>query len=276
MTVRPLLLHESLSVVVVECWLKENPCITILHGSGAGFSYPLCLPRENTSVAAMATVEAMTQLLTQNAEFFRTMQQQQHQQVQEMLNLLQTMMAESGGGSDRRGEGLKERRFRELGNFSGSEEEWKEFGLKFGAVVKETEPELFKAMKWAETEENDITEDSIQGNWDEEQAVRMTTMLYNRLIHHLKGAALTIHQGVVGENGLEVWRRLARRYDPMTPMRGDADHAQGDAPSEDRQEPRCAHTGQQVGEPHQHLGAGLPGEGLGHDEGRLAHPYDAP
>ena len=171
MTVRPLLLHESLSVVVVERWLKENPCKTILHGSGAGFSYPLCLPREHTSVAAMATVEAMTQLLTQNAEFFRTMQQQQHQQVQEMLNLLQTMRAESGGGSDRRCEGLQERRFRELGNFSGSE-----FGLRFCAVVKETEPELFKAMRWAEAEENDITEDSIQGNWDKEQAIRMTTM----------------------------------------------------------------------------------------------------
>ena len=179
----------------------------------------VCL-REHTSAAAMATVEAMTQLLTQNAEFFRTMQQQQHQQVQEMLNLLQTMRAESGGGSDRRGEGLQERRFRDLGNFSGSEEEWKEFGLKFCAVVKETEPELFKAMRWAEAEENDITEDSIQGNWDKEQAIRMTTMLYNRLIHHLKGAALTIHQGVVGENGLEVWRRLSRRYNPMTPMRG--------------------------------------------------------
>ena len=72
----------------------------------------------------------MTQLLTQNAEFFRTMQQQQHLQVQEMLNLLQTMRAESGGGSDSRGEGLQKRRFRELGNFSESEEEWKEFGLK--------------------------------------------------------------------------------------------------------------------------------------------------
>ena len=35
------------------------------------------------------------------------------------------------------------------------------------------------------------------------------------------------------------------------------------------------HTGQQVGEPRQHLGAGLPGEGLGHDEGRSAHPLDA-
>ena len=200
-------------------WLNENPCRTILHGSGARFCYPLCLPRVHTSVAAMAIVEAITQLLTQNAEFFRTMQQQQHQQVQEMLNLLQTTKAESGGGSDQRGEGLRERRFRELGNFSGSEEEWKEFGLKFCAVVKETEPELLKATRWAEAEENDISEDSIQGNWDKEQAIRMTTMLYNRLIHHLKGVALTIHQRVVGENGLVVWRRLARRLNPMTKMR---------------------------------------------------------
>ena len=96
----------------------------------------------------MATVEAMTQLLTQNAEFFRTMQQQQHQQVQEILNLLQTMKAESGGGSDRRGEGLQERRFRELGNLSGSEEEWKEFGLKFCAVVKEKRKSVARSNNW--------------------------------------------------------------------------------------------------------------------------------
>ena len=44
-------------------------------------------------------------------------------------------------------------------------------------------------------------------------------MLYNRRIQHLEGAAVTIHQGVLGENGLVVWRRLARRYNPMTPMR---------------------------------------------------------
>ena len=37
--------------------------LTILHGGGARFSYPLCLPRAHTSVAAMATVEAMTQCI---------------------------------------------------------------------------------------------------------------------------------------------------------------------------------------------------------------------
>ena len=43
-------------------------------------------------------------------------------------------------------------------------------------MVKETKLELFKAMRWAEAEENDISEDSIQGNWDKEQAICMTTM----------------------------------------------------------------------------------------------------
>ena len=271
MIVRPTLLHMPFSVVV-----KENPCITILHGSGAGFSYPLCLPCVHTSVAAMATVEAMTLLLTQNAEFFRTMlQQQQHQQVQEMLNLLQTMKAESGGGPDRRGEGLQERRFRELGNFSGSEEEWTEFGLKFCAVVKEYRAGIIQGHEVGGGQRRMTSPRTrSRGNWDEEHAIRMTTMLYNRLIRHLKGAALTIHQGVVGENGLEVWRRLSRRYNPMTPMRVMQIMLKVMLRSEDWQEPRCAYTGQQVGEPHQRLGAGLPGEGLGHDEGRPAHPYD--
>ncbi len=34
------------------------------------------------------------------------------------------------------------------------------------------------------------------------------------------GATSTIHQSVSNENGLEVWRRLAKRYNPLTPMTG--------------------------------------------------------
>ena len=44
-------------------------------------------------------------------------------------------------------------------------------------------------------------------------------MLYNRLVHLLSGPALTLHQSVVGENGLEVWRLLKKRYDPKTTLR---------------------------------------------------------
>ena len=39
-------------------------------------------------------------------------------------------------------------------------------------------------------------------------------------IHHLMGPPLTVHQTVVGENGLEVWRRFMRGFNPMMPMRG--------------------------------------------------------
>ena len=39
-------------------------------------------------------------------------------------------------------------------------------------------------------------------------------MLYNLLIHLLGGPALTLHQSVVEENGLEAWRLLRKRYDP--------------------------------------------------------------
>ena len=36
-------------------------------------------------------------------------------------------------------------------------------------------------------------------------------MLY---VHLFSGPALTLHQSVVGENGLEVWRLMKKRYDP--------------------------------------------------------------
>ena len=112
-------------------------------------------------------------------------------------------------------------------------------------------------MKWAETEENDITEDSIQENWDEEQAIRMTTMLYNRLIHHLQGAALT------------------RRYNPMTPMRGMQIMIKVMLPPKIGKN-QDVHTEVNKWESLINiLELDYQEKVSGHDEGRLAHPYDA-
>lgn len=166
----------------------------------------------------MASVEQITTLLNQNAEFFRQMQLQQQQQMTEVVNMIMKEQAAHGGNGRR--DGLHERRFRDLGSFGGNEDEWKEFALKFRSVVKEVEWKVFEAMKWAEQEDTEITEGAVADKWGEDDGTQMSTMLYNRLIHHLKGPALTIHQTVIGENGLEVWRRLSRRYNPMTPMRG--------------------------------------------------------
>ena len=65
-----------------------------------------------------------------------------------------------------------------------------------------------------------MDEDTVKLKFGDEEGEQMAVALYNRLIHHLSGPALTIHQTVIGESGLEVWRRLAKRFDPMTPMRG--------------------------------------------------------
>ena len=39
------------------------------------------------------------------------------------------------------------------------------------------------------------------------------------MVHLLSGPALTLHQSVPEENGLEVWRLLKKRYDPKTTLR---------------------------------------------------------
>jgi hypothetical protein len=165
----------------------------------------------------MATAEQLTMLLQQNAQFMRMLQQQQQQSMAEMVKMV---MEGSACPQPERRDGLEERRFRELGACTGSEEEWKQFSFKFKATVKEVSPTTFEALKWAEAEENELTEDGMANQVGEDEYERVTTMVYNTLIHHLKSPALTIHQSVIGENGLEVWRRLAHRYNPMTPMRG--------------------------------------------------------
>ena len=66
-------------------------------------------------------------------------------------------------------------------------------------------PKLHLLIKWAEVEPDEITGDRI-GELHGEDGTIGTTMLYNRLIHHLKGPPLTTHQTVVGENGPEVWK----------------------------------------------------------------------
>ena len=173
----------------------------------------------------MATLEQMNQM-------HNAMQQTMTAAIQQMLNANQQLVKDqlvetlklfgqhTKEQEDKRSGGLNERRFREIGAFDGKDDEWKEFALKFRATVKETDPKIFGALMWAEAQTDEILEDEIANRFGEDDGVRYATAVYNRLIHHLKWPALTIHQGVVNENGLEAWRVLAKRYDPMTPMRG--------------------------------------------------------
>lgn len=163
--------------------------------------------------AAMATIEQVTVLLRQNAEF---MQNMQNQQIEAMKQMLAQMSKSSGGGPPR---DLRERQFRELGGFNGDEQNWKEWVLKFTAAVKEANPDIYEELKWAATREDEIDSKQIEKEYGE-SGLEHSTMIYNRLITHLNGGALVIHQTVTRECGHEVWRLLHKRYNPVTPMRG--------------------------------------------------------
>ena len=177
----------------------------------------------------MATFEQITELMRQNAEFMQNMQNQQNEQFRMAIGtLVQGLGSLAGGqggghgGGQGAGQGrgdLRERQFREISSFNGDESKWKEWSLKIKAAAKESNPDIFDGLKWAETEMEEMTTDDITDHLGE-QALHHSTMLYNRLITHLEGAALIIHQTVPQECGYEVWRLLSKRYNPMTPMRG--------------------------------------------------------
>ena len=165
----------------------------------------------------MATKGQLEAILTQNADFLRNMQAQQEAT---MKGLIEMVMKSQNNDRDNKTKGLDERKFREVGVFGGSEEQWKEFALKFKAVAKETNPAAFSAMKWAEGEDSELTEEDLSLNFEHGEGAQIAVSVYNRLIHHLSGPALEMHQTVLNENGLEAWRTLSKRYDPMTSMRG--------------------------------------------------------
>ena len=91
----------------------------------------------------MATKEQLEAILTQNADFLRNMQAQ-HEAT--MKGLIELVMKSQNNDREHKTKGLDERKFREVGVFGGSEEQWKEFALKFKAVAKETNPAVFEAL----------------------------------------------------------------------------------------------------------------------------------
>ena len=134
----------------------------------------------------MATEEQLKAILDQNAQFLTAMAKHQETAMQ---NLIETVMKAQLKDREGKIRGLDERKFKEVGVFGGSEEQWKEFALKFKAVAKETNPAIFDALKWAEGEENELTEPIMDEQFGD-QGTELAVTVYNRLIHHLSGPAL--------------------------------------------------------------------------------------
>ena len=160
----------------------------------------------------MATAEQMAALLqsqTQNNEAMMS-------RIVEAVVTQLAMLLPQGGHSA--GLSLNERRFGDVGKFSGDEGTWSEWSLKFRATIKECDVALFQALELAGESEIEVTKAHLE-SISMERPLEKSVMLYNRLIHLLGGPALMLHQSVVEENGLEAWRLLRKRYDPKTTLR---------------------------------------------------------
>jgi hypothetical protein len=169
----------------------------------------------------MATTDQMQTLLQQNAEFLVRIQREQHEAMQafmgQVMSQVESLVSSSRPPPPRMG--LDDRKFKDLTSFEGVTEAWQEWSLKFKATVKEANLETFNVMRWAEGEVVEITEDTLEETFGD-QGNTASAGIYGRLIHKLSGPAWTIHQSVADENGAEVWRKLSRRYNPRTPLRG--------------------------------------------------------
>ena len=109
--------------------------------------------------------------------------------------------------------------FRDIGKFGGEEAAWAEWVLKFRITIKEYDVGLFQALEMAGDSEAEINMIEVAQSNIMDRCMEKSAMLYNRFVHFLSGLALTLHQSVVGENGLEVRRLLKKRYDPKTTLR---------------------------------------------------------
>ena len=170
----------------------------------------------------MATLEEVQQMLQQ-----ALLQQQQHfegqlltirQQADErMTHMMATMTGVPPTAGDRRILDAKKFLPQDIGRFDGKDEHWRVWSTQFMAVIKETDPEIYQVMKGVETALDPIEDADL---YLDDGAAEKTAAIYNRLVRLLDGAAFTLHQSVANENGLEVWRLLSQRYNPLTPVRG--------------------------------------------------------
>ena len=124
-----------------------------------------------------------------------------------------------GGTTGHGGVGPSGKIFRDIGKFGGEEGAWAEWALKFRTTVKEYDAGLFQALELAGDSKVEIDMTEVAQSNIMDRCMEKSAILYNRFVHLLSGLALTLHQSVVGENGLEVWRLLKKRYDPKTTLR---------------------------------------------------------
>ena len=100
--------------------------------------------------------------------------------------------------------------------FSGREDEWHDWSLKFGAIAATLSDHASVWMSGALRHTTEITLDQP----DEASARIFARQMYTLLIHLCEGRALAIVRGALDHNGLEAWRLVYEGYQPRRRSRG--------------------------------------------------------
>ena len=122
-----------------------------------------------------------------------------------------------------------DRPFQTLAKFTGKEDKWAEHYAKFTCTVLEQNPEIQKVMKWAEEQDQELLVDDIitvaggdvTSASDVDMATRWGAALKIKIHLSLDDTAWSYYNSIPEQcNGFEVWRRLTKKYNPRTPIRG--------------------------------------------------------
>jgi hypothetical protein len=166
----------------------------------------------------MATVEQMTQMLTavqaQGLEAMRTMAQQQHHAMQELLaGVQQQRPRPESGMTDTRGVG------RPI-NFKGEETKFAEWVAKLQAYIRVNNPEAGNWLRWATEKTVSIDDELICDEFDDmwiEEVQKFSHRLFATIISCTEEDAFRLANSVNDQSGLEAYRLLKKRYEPKTP-----------------------------------------------------------
>ena len=112
---------------------------------------------------------------------------------------------------------LDERNFRRVDKFDAKESSWKEWRAHFVAAVKENNLRLAEWMMHAEANKDPITKEAME--LADEDCLQLSAALYSRLLSLTSGPAFGLVESIPDHNGLEAWRALSKRYNPMTPLK---------------------------------------------------------
>ena len=164
--------------------------------------------------------EALGQQQQQHQGQLQQQQAQNQQQLEQLRREYEVRLDELRRGAPQSHQRLLDTKGLERpAKFSGTETDWSGFSFRFeNWLVALLGGHVREWLRWAEAETEPIDENSLKAptNMTTEQAKTFSRQMWLGLAQLVDQEALAILKNGDLENGLDAWRRLTKRYDPVT------------------------------------------------------------